>query len=580
MKKWSMVCLAAAAFGVVASNSFAGNVSNERLLGSLTGDEAGNWLTNHGSFNSNRYSSLNDINASNVSGLKLAYALPLGGGEGTAWGVPNVQVTPLANNGTLYISDPWGTPYKIDASSGKRANILWIGDTGINKDPTYNALVANRGLAIWEDLVITNLIDGRVIAFDDETGDIVWEKQVATEQYEGFSAAPLAVSGKVIVGQAWGDWATRGWIAALDARTGDEIWRFHTVPSPDEPGGDTWVCEGTGNPDCWKSGGASAWITGSYDAESNSLIWGTGNPWPSFDPEYRPGDNLYSNSTISLDLDSGKLNWHFQYTPGDMFDWDETGSNLLIDTNISGMPRKTVLHFGRNGFAYSIDRENGRFIHGGQYVDELSWSKGIDKETGKPIEYDPSLLIQKYALGAGKRGTTIDSVCPYYLGGINFFPTSYNKSNGIAYGHSVEGCMEHTTTGVDGIWPVGGGYFTGGAFSDKPGLHGSIVAWDPSTGELKGKISRDMPAYAGVLSTPDITWVGEIDGTFSAFDAETLDELWTINMGSSFRAPPMTFSVDGKQYVAILGGGNGLFNFGIDKVAKIQNNNMLYVFSL
>jgi alcohol dehydrogenase (cytochrome c) len=537
-------------------------------------------LTNHGSYNSTRFVDLDQINVDNVKNLKMAFAVSLGGIEGTAWGVPSNQITPLVNNGKLYTTDPWGTPYKIDVSSGKKGFIEWVGDTGIEKDPEGPYLAANRGLALWGDLVITNLIDGRVMAFDDKTGEVVWDVKIATEQFEGFSGAPLAVKDKIIVGQSWGDWATRGWLAALDAKTGKEVWRFHTVPSPEEAGGDTWKCETTGNPDCWKSGGASLWVTGSYDPDTNALIYGTGNPWPSFDPEYRPGDNLYSDSTISVDVDTGKLNWHYQYTPGDMFDWDETGSQLLIDKEINGKMTKALVHFARNGFAYTLDRTNGKFIQGSQYTDELSWTKGIDSKTGKPLEYDPNLLIQVYAQGAGKRGTTIDKVCPYYLGGINFFPTAYNPKTGLAYGHSVEGCMEHTTKGVEGVYPVGGGYFTGGSFKDGANVHGSILAMDVSTGELVKKIKRRLPAYAGVMATPDLVWVGEMDGTFSAFDAKTLEEKWSFNVGSSIKAPAMSYSVDGKQYIAILGGSQGLFNFGHADVASIPSNNTLYVFSM
>jgi alcohol dehydrogenase (cytochrome c) len=270
---------------LAASMTIAADATPERLAASGTEAEAANWLTVHRDYSSSRFSPLSEITADNVSGLKLAFAVALGGTEPAGFGVGSMETTPLAKDGFLYITDPWGTPYKIDATSGKKGQIVWIGDTGIDKDPTRGILLASRGLALWNNLVVVALNDGRVVAFDDETGDIVWDQQVASEPGEGFTNAPLAVKDKLIVGQSYGDWATRGWVAALDAATGEEVWRFYTIPEPGQPGSETWKCEETGNPDCWKTGGASAWVTGSYDPISNMTYWGTANPVPMYDPE-------------------------------------------------------------------------------------------------------------------------------------------------------------------------------------------------------------------------------------------------------------------------------------------------------
>jgi alcohol dehydrogenase (cytochrome c) len=295
---------ALAAVGL-ATAGLAQGVTPDRLLAAGTEAEASNWLMVHKTYDSNRFSPLNQINAANVAGMKLAFAVPLGGLEPSAFGIGYMEGTPLVDNGFMYVSDPWGTPYKIDVSSGERGKVLWVCDTGIDKDPSRGILLAHRGLALSGTNVITALNDGRVVACDSETGEIVWEQQVATEPGEGFTAPALVVGDKILIGQSYGDWATRGWLAALSAEDGSELWRFYTVPEPGQPGSETWLCEEAGNPDCWKTGGAALWVTGSYDPETNLTYWGTGNPVPMFDPEYRPGDNLYSNSSIAVDVDSG-----------------------------------------------------------------------------------------------------------------------------------------------------------------------------------------------------------------------------------------------------------------------------------
>ncbi len=581
-KIFSALAIAGISFSL-GSPGISGDVTGERLLNSGNKSEEANWLTVHRSYDSHRFSPLQQINAKNVNKLKLAFSVPLGGTEPTALGTGSMQTTPLVNNGMMYVSDQWGTPYKIDVSSGKRGNVVWIGDTGIEKDPDVGAIAANRGVALWKDLVITNLIDGRVMAFDDASGDVVWDKQITQNFGEGFTGAPLALPDKIIVGQSLGDWATRGFIAALDPATGNEIWRFYTVPAPGEPGSETWLCDQAGNPDCWKTGGASAWVTGSYDVESNTLLYGTGNPVPMYDPEYRPGDNLYSNSTLAIDADTGKLKWHFQYTPGDYLDYDEVGTHLLYEAKINGENRKVLGHYGRNGFFYTFDRTNGSFISANQYIDDLNWTKGIDPKTGKPLDYEPGQALQVYALGAANRSRrdqgAID-VCPHLQGGVNFWPVSYNRKNGMAYAHSIEGCYNVKPTPVDPADVKPGNIFLGGATTDEAQMDGSIIAVDVKTGMVSKKVIREYPAYAGVMSTPDLVWVGELDGTFGAYDARSLDQKWSLNVGTAFKAPAISYSVNGKQYVAIVGGPQGLGNFGHKELDNMQNANMLYVFTL
>jgi alcohol dehydrogenase (cytochrome c) len=559
----------------------AAEATPERLLNAGAQDEAANWLMVHRTYDANRYSPLDEINASNVGNLKLAFAVPLGGLEPAGFGTGSMETTPLVKDGFMYLTDPWGTPYKIDVSSGKRGDIVWIGDTGVEKDASRGILLASRGLALWNDLVVVALNDGRVVAFDDETGDIMWDQQVASEPGEGFTNAPLAIKDKILVGQSYGDWATRGWIAALDGATGDEIWRFYTIPEPGQPGSETWKCDEAGNPDCWKTGGGAAWVTGSYDPESNLTFWGTGNPVPMYDPEYRPGDNLYTNSTVALDVDTGELKWYFQYTPGDYMDYDEVGIQLLIDKEINGEQRKVLAHFGRNGIFYTLDRTNGSYIASQPYVTKLTWTEGIDPKTGLPIEYDPSKSLQEYAMGAINRAGATATTCPHIQGGINFWPTAYDPTTGKAYGAAIEGCSDLSVDEVAAADVVPGQIFTGGAAANSGVIAGSIFGFDAETAQQAVKVDRKYPNYAGVMLTPGLVWTGELDGTFAAFDAETLEEKWSINVGTTFTAPPISYNVDGKQYIAITGGARSVAgSFGHPELDNLQAANMLYVFAL
>ncbi|HVW91597.1 MAG TPA: PQQ-binding-like beta-propeller repeat protein [Devosia sp.] len=556
-------------------------VSAERLAKAGAGDssEAGNWLMVNKTYDSNRYSPLNEITPENASGLKLAFAVPLGGLEPDAFGYGALEGTPLAKDGFLYVTDGWGTPYKIDATSGKVGKVLWTCDTGITKDPTASVLLANRGLALYENTVITNLSDGRVVACDDATGQVVWQTQVTKNPGEGFDAAPLVVGDKIIVGQAFGDWATRGFIAALDAKTGKEDWRFYTIPEPGQPGSDTWKCDEAKNPDCWKTGGGATWVTGSYDPSTKTIYWGTGNPVPMFDPQYRPGRNLYTNSTVALDADTGKLKWYFQYTPGDYHDYDEVGTQQLVNVKVNGEDRKVLAHFGRNGIFYTLDRTNGEFIQGTPYVSKLTWTKGLDPKTGLPVEFDPSKDEQVYATGAITRGGSNIDTCPNIQGGINYFPSAVDPTTGVAYGAGIEGCsnIQNQPVAPNAVKP--GQLFEGGASTNPTLQTGSVFAYDVATGKQVAKTNLPYPSYAGVAVTPGLVFASQTDGTFAAYDKKDLSQKWSINIGNSIEAPPSIFSINGKEYVAVLGG-PATADLGHADVKAKAPANMLYVFTL
>ena len=561
------------------ATGWAAEVTSERLLAAGTDAEAGNWLMVGKSYNSNRFSTLNEINASNVAGLHVVTAAPLGGTEPSGFGIGAVETTPLADNGFLYVDDPWGTPYKFDVSDGKSAKLVWECDTGIEKDATAGVLVAHRGLALAGKLVITGLNNGHVVACDAETGDVVWDKEVG-KNGEGFIAAPMVIGDKILISNSYGDWATRGYVAALKIDSGDELWRWYAVPAKGEPGNETWKCEETGNADCWKTGGGGMWQTGSYDPETNTTYWGTGNPVPMFDPEYRPGDNLYTNSTVALDVDTGKLKWYFQYTPGDYMDYDEIGPQLLIDTKINGEDRKVLAHFGRNGLFYDLDRTNGAYIQSGQYVGKLNWTKGLDPKTGKPLEYDPSKSLQVYAEGKISRAGDKATTCPNIQGGTNFFPTGYNPSLGVAYSVGIEGCSDLAVKQVQPADVHPGQVFQAGTSTNNGVQTGTINAVDVTTGKMISTKPTPFPMYSGVMATTDLMWAGSTDGTFAAYDAKTLDVKWSMNLGTSFQGSPIAFTAGGKEYIAIVGGGIGLAAFGHPELEGKSAANILWVFGL
>src|SRR5215468_1861161 len=427
-------------------------VNRERLLNAQ--NEPQNWLIMNGDYGSQRYSKLTQINRDNVKNLRMVWALALGGMQDVGQNGPENEVNPLIDNGFMYTSDGWSTIYKIDARDPNRGQFVWVTDPGVKHQGNTSR---TRGVALWEDLIIANLPDGRVIAVKRDTGEIVWDKMMATTNEFGntefFDTAPLTAEDKVLIANGAGDAGTRGWVAALEARTGKELWRWYVIPKPGDPGSETWKDKNN----AWKTGGGGIWQTGSYDPATRLTIWGTGNPVPQYDPQSRPGDNLYTDSAVALNIDTGKLAWHFQYTPNDSWDYDEVGVHMLYDTVIGGQTRKVVSHFGRNGFFYSLDRTTGKFIKGAQYVNDLNWTKGLNSKTGLPLEYDPKLDVQIYNADArALRGDGTKRTCPTWHGGVAHQPTAYNPVKNIAYGVGIEGCFSTNGAAVAFLSSNGG----------------------------------------------------------------------------------------------------------------------------
>ena len=416
-----------AAFG---TGGFAADVTPERLVNA--DKEPGNWLMNHRTYDAQRFSPLDKINTATVKKLKLAYAVAIGGAALNE----NLEATPLADDGFLYLVDAWGVVYKIDVRSGDAGRIVWRMDPGQEKMPD-----ANRGAALWGGFVISVAnYPPRAIATNKETGKVAWETNLSDGQPNlQFTAAPQAVGDKIILGASGGDNGARDFVVAVDAATGKFAWRQYIIPAPGEPGSETWKDKNN----AWQTGGGAMWVTGSYDVATNQILWGTGNPVPWSDPFYRPGDNLFTESLISWNPDTGKMNWYHQYLPGDMWDYDEEGSNILIDGVVEGQPRKIVTHAARNGFLYSFERANGQTLLAMPYVGRINWTKGIDQKTDKPLDYDPNRDVQVYS---GRQNYTLAEptkvLCPSLSGGNNYFPPSYSKRTGLLYIPSMSMCNE------------------------------------------------------------------------------------------------------------------------------------------
>ena len=551
------------AFAASASN--AAEVTYERLQH----PEPQNWLMNHRTYDAQRYSPLDTINKSNVKNLRLLFAVALGGSSGNE----SLEATPLVEDGFMYVVDGWGVVYKIDVRSGTAGQIVW------KMDPGQQKLDRNRGVALWGNLVISvTSQDARVIATDKDTGKIVWDRNLHDQPDIELDAAPLALKDSIVVGASGGDRGLRDWIASLDAKTGEPQWKTYSVPAPGEPGSETWKDK----VNAWQTGGGAFYVTGSYDPASNLTYWGTGNPVPGYDAARRPGDNLYTSSVLALDGGSGKINWYFQYTPNDSRDYDETGTHILIDTKVNGEDRRIVSHAGRNGFDYILDRGNGQFLKAVQHVDRVTWTKGIDPKTGKPVEYDPGKDFQLYADAANANDDKVSRrVCPDTVGGTNYWPTSYSRRTGLIYIPAQEGCSTVTPNYAQHVK----GNFTGGATGGAGDPNTSSVATlDPVSGAMKTRKSMPYPNFSGMLSTAGgVVVTALLDGTIVALDDETLEELWKVNVGTGFNAPPMTYAVDGKQYIAVA---SGLFGNARNQLARspemknFSNATMIFVFGL
>jgi alcohol dehydrogenase (cytochrome c) len=556
---------------LAAAPTLAAEVTPERLLN--PDKEPQNWLMNHRSYDGQRFSPLTRINKDNVKGLKLVYAVPLSGSHGSEF----LEATPLAEDGFLYITDAWGVLYKIDATSGNMGRVIW------QMDPKQERAVANRGAALWGNFVISPAsTPARIIATDKITGKVVWETNVSDAEKITVTGAPLPIKDKIVFGASGGDSGARDWMAALDAATGKLLWRKYTIPAPGEPGSETWKDK----TNAWQTGGGAVWVTGSYDPDTNQTLWGVGNPVPMMDARARPGDNLFTNSVVSWDPDNGKMNWYFQYTPGDMWDFDEVGTHILFERTVNGERRKLVTHSARNGFLYTMERASGAMVGAKPYVEEVNWTKGIDQKTGKPLDYDASKDVQTYSgLADPTSSEPIKKVCPTRVGGNNYFPSSYSPKTQMVYIPALTACEWVTNDKTIGAKRSEGWFVrSGGGYKVDSRYESTLTAVDPVTQEIKKKVRLAYPNYSGALSTAGgIVVIALMDGTVAAYDDQTLDELWKINLGSGFGAPPMSFEVNGKQYIAIASGPSPTSRTKLLATPELKDQHsatVLYVFGL
>jgi alcohol dehydrogenase (cytochrome c) len=487
------------------------------------------WLTFGGNYSNHRFSPLTQITPENVSRLQPQWTFQ------TAT-LGNFETTTLVRDNVLYVTGPQNVAWALDARTGKQ---IWRYRRELPPGLTACCGLVNHGFGVLGDKLFMTTLDAHLLALDMKTGAIAWD--VVMEEYKkGYAStlAPLVVHDKVIVGVAGGEYGIRGFIDAYDAQTGKRSWRLYTIPGPGEPGNNTWAG------DSWQRGGSGVWATGAYDPETNLVYIGTGNPGPDYHSESREGDNLYSCSVLAIDADTGKLKWHYQFTPHDVHDWDATEVPVLADLTIAGQPRKVLMFANRNGFYYTLDRTNGRLIVGKPFV-KTTWAKEIGSD-GRPI------LLPGHT--PDEKG---EVTCPDITGGTNFWPPSYDPNSRLFFVNAREVCATYYS------WKpefTQGDRFTGGAAQrlrdrENP-AYGALRAIDPTTGDRKWEFKYLNPSTAGLLTTASNLIVsGDAEGNLLALDSRNGKLLWRYQMGATLHGTsPITYMLDGRQQLLVPAG--------------------------
>jgi alcohol dehydrogenase (cytochrome c) len=514
-------------------------------------DEPQNWLTYSGTYASQRHSLLKQLEPGNVKNLELKWVLP--NQTFGAW-----QSTPLVVDGVMYLTQRPNDVLAVDAKTGR---VFWQYRHAVSPQARVCCGANNRGLAILGSTLFMGTLDGRLVAIDAAGGRPLWNVAVGDPAL-GYSItmAPLAVKDKILVGVGGGEYGIRGFVAAFDPATGKELWRFYTIPGPGERGHESW------SGDAWKTGGGSVWLTPSYDPALNLTYWGIGNPGPDWNPDLRPGDNLYTDSVIALDADTGVLKWHFQFTPNDGYDYDSVQVAVLADITYRGAPTKTMMWANRNGFFYVLNRETGAFLSGAPFV-KVNWASGLDAK-GRPI---PTPQPPGQPTWPGNQG------------GTNWYSPSFSPRTGLFYLSAWEGYAsifrKEPATYVPGRNFAGGGAAVLTPVPGAPGVrigrtspvndwtdtvgHGAVIALDPQTLQRKWTFSQYDVTDSGILTTAtDLLFTGGREGYFYALDARSGDVLWKASLGGQIVNGPMTYAIDGKQYVAVISG-NSLYTFAL-----------------
>jgi alcohol dehydrogenase (cytochrome c) len=497
------------------------------------------WTSYHGDPGGNHYTTASQINKSNVARLAARWTFPL------AAITQQVETTPVVVEGIMYVTSA-NEIWALDAGSGRQ---VWHFRRARTTGLSGNAAIGfNRGVAASGNRVFMLSDNAHMLAFDRFNGELLWETEMADwkQNYNG-TAAPLAVGNLVISGTAGGDEGVRGFIAAYDAATGKEVWRVWTVPNAGEPGSETWAGKLTDH-----RGGAS-WMPGTYDPQLDLLFWPTGNPGSDYNGDERQGDNLYTDSILAIEAKTGKVRWYFQFTPHDLHDWDAQEPPVLIDTQWQGQPRKLLIQANRNGFFYVLDRTNGQFLLGKQFLKKLNWAKGLDAK-GRPILND---------LKEDAQGQTY--VCPGFQGGANWYSTSFNPATGLYYFSALERCNVFSKRAME--WQAGRG-FMGGTATPAPGetYTKSLRAIDIRTGDIAWDlpgITTPNTSSGGVISTSTgLVFYCENSGSLLAADASNGKVLWEFPTNQTWRASPMSYVFDNKQYIAIAVG-QSIVAFGL-----------------
>ncbi|MCY1224776.1 Quinoprotein alcohol dehydrogenase (cytochrome c) [compost metagenome] len=540
-------------------------------------------VTNGLGLQGQRYSTLDALNSDNVQQLRPVWALSFGGEKQRGQ-----QAQPLVKDGVMYVTGSYSRVFAVDARTGKK---LWQYDARLPDGIMPCCDVINRGVALYDDLVIFGTLDAKLVALNKDTGKVVWRKTVA-DYKAGYSisAAPLVVKGKLITGVAGGEFGVVGKIEAYNPKNGELLWSRPTVEGhmgyvykdgkkiengiSGGEAGKTWPG------DLWKTGGAAPWLGGYYDPDTDTLLIGTGNPSP-WNSHLRPGDNLYSSSRLALNPEDGSIKWHFQTTPHDGWDFDGVNELVSFDYQDGGKTVKAAATADRNGFFYVLDRTNGKFIRGFPFVDTLTWAKGLDKD-GRPI-YDDAK--RPGAPGAdGKHGSAV-FVAPSFLGGKNWMPMAYSQDTGLFYVPSNEWGMDMWNENI--AYKKGAAYL-GAGFTIKPlneEYIGVLRAIDPKSGKEVWRYKNYAPLWGGVLATKgNLVFTGNPEGYLMAFDAKTGKKLYEFNTGSGVIGSPITWEMDGEQYVSVLSGWGGAVPLWGGEVAKrikdLNQGGMLWTFKL
>jgi len=531
----------ASAIGVdrLESQLYPNYVTNDMLMNADVDSQ--NWLHYGKDYQMTRYSQLSQINRDNVKSLTPAWNLSFGILEGQ-------DSQAVAVNGTLYVTTSFN---RVMAVNGATGDIIWKYERELPGDvfPKLCCDVVNRGVAVYKNKVYLATLDAHIVALDNQTGEVVWDKKAGDYTYaETFTVMPLVVNNKVVFGTAGAEYGVRGWLAAIDADTGAPAWKTYTIPGPGEPGNDTW------GGDSWKYGGGSTWITGSYDKETNQLFWPVGNPGPDFDRHVRPGDNLFSNSAIVVNADSGKIEQYFQYTPNDPYDYDGVNENVQID--LGG--KKIYVHGDRNGYLYGIDRRNTIKTAAGNQM-KCVWATAMNDVNWTKQPIDPNVDNCRPVFNYPEMDVVYDrvtqNIAPSLDGGKEWHPLSVSLRTKMAYVPIYNFTMDLQAKKMEwkrGEWYLGAKVIT---FNAGAGL---IKAFDAATGKLAWTKSQSWPATSGLLTTAGgLAFYGDPEGRFNAVNDETGEHLWSFNVGTGIHGNPTTYTVEGKQYVAIVYGAGG-----------------------